>query len=483
MRRARAGPTGVVPSRSQVDTLDSMEQQSSSPVSTNVLDQRRSSDTSSVSWSSAENPASSLAPEVIWHPNAIISTSLVELLPTSLPEPTPASRDPRMTGDVILFQTQGWQNRSRHPQLIAPDLPHGSTLEFGEEDDLEGDPGIKQEIRIVPVLGPNTPENTLPFILQYYARWINLVVFEPGKGALPMKNNIVNSFMRFPEESPRIILLANAIGSLGKSITPSPKATSLVAYLSIEAHQHLNKFISDKSAIDREADGQKALNALDLVMEFMEAVAPVFRWACPEPMDRYVNLPRAVISPDVNIRNFAISDVILSATTGRPMLFRYDEVCPLDIFQLLNDGRYGMQWLHGVPDQYIIIIVRINVLAEELEFETTISPHCVAEIERQIREVETSTGCSADPVSMIWKYTVRECWKLTTNIYLYMVLCRMSTDDPRVLKSVKSYVRLVQAVKSGRNPDAFLYIPMIIVGALAYRKEDRVLIQHRMLGL
>ncbi|KAH7334169.1 hypothetical protein B0J17DRAFT_631672 [Rhizoctonia solani] len=150
------------------------------------------------------------------------------------------------------------------------------------------------------------------------------------------------------------------------------------------------------------------------------------------------------MSFEINIRKFATSDVILSVTTEGPMLFRYDMICPPDILQLINAGRYGMQWLHGIPDQYIIILARINVLTEELRLGATASAECVAEIENQIQEAETSTEHSADPVSMVWKYTIWECWRLTMYICLYM------------------YIRLLEVVKSGREPDAFLYIPIII---------------------
>ncbi|CAE6446627.1 unnamed protein product [Rhizoctonia solani] len=164
------------------------------------------------------------------------------------------------------------------------------------------------------------------------------------------------------------------------------------------------------------------------------------------------------------------------------MLFRYDTTCPPGILELINDGKYGMQWLHGIPDQYIIILARINVLAEELGIGGTVSAECVAEIEDQIRGVGVSTGSSDDSISMISRFTLRESWRLTLYIYLYMVLCGTSTDDPRVLASVKSYVRLVQGAKSARNPDAFLHIPMIIVAASAYEKQDRQVLQRRMLG-
>ncbi|KAH7334171.1 hypothetical protein B0J17DRAFT_771207 [Rhizoctonia solani] len=527
MRRAKARPIGGILSPPQLNAADSREHQfsSNSPASTNISDQQRSSSTSLVSqWSSTENPVTLLPPETIWHPNATVpvSLSLMEQLPIGRPMSPLAPLDShassgtflpyvphsgdyltdRYVQDVMPFETRQWPNVNLlgRCQPTIPDLLYDLMPEVKEGDDSEDDlEDAKEEMCIVPVLDPSTPENTLPFILQCYARWMRLVLFEPSRGAHPMKDNIVNKFMHSPGERYRIILLANAMGSLGKSIQPNPTAATLVVYLSTEAHQNLNRFISEKPASDREVDRQNALDTLNLLMEailiqryfhslctitkFIEAAAPVFRRACPEPVDQYVNFPRAIMSSDVNIRNFATSDIILSVTTGRPMLFRYDMTCPPDILMLINDGRYGMQWVHGIPDQYMIMLARINVLSEELGLGATVSSHCVAEIEKQIREVEVWTYDSAHPVSMIWKYTVRECWRLAMHLYLYMVLCQTRTDDARVLTSVESYVRLIEAVKSGRKPDAFLYIPTIIVGASAYKKQHRAILQRRMLGL
>ncbi|KAJ1303719.1 hypothetical protein OPQ81_008144 [Rhizoctonia solani] len=444
--------------------------------------------------------------------------SVAELL-TGLPTPAFARLNPGMnTGHLLsyspndgnywidqhyqgvkFFQPSERQSLPGHGQLMGPGLPRASISEVKDEEDLEEGPkGPKQGICLTPVPDANTTDNTIPFILQCYARWVNLVVYEPVKGILPLKETIVAKFMRSPGERTRIILLANAVGNLGKSLKPGPRTTSLITYLRSDAYQIIDNFISGKPASEREVDQQNALETLDLMMEtvliqrysnsmltiakLMDAAAPIFRRACPEPMDQYVNLPGAILSNSINIRHFATTDVIISITTGRPMIFRYDITYPPGVLELIKKG-YGMQFLHGVADQYIVILAHINVLAEELEPRAPVSPELVTEIESQIREVEVSAERLADPVATIWKFTVRECWRLTMYVYLYMVLCRTATDDPRVLKSVRTFVRLMEAVKPGRNPDSFLYIPLIIVGASAYQKYDRAVIQRRMNGL
>ncbi|CAE6426453.1 unnamed protein product [Rhizoctonia solani] len=514
MRRGKVapGPTTSLHSQSS-GTSDSLgeNRSSNSPPSTNTLDQRESSGfltSVETGLPDPQRPGSNgnvtlLPPEAYWNPNAIIPTlePLVEELQTGLHAASHGNRsiDPHVQR-VVPFRAPGWSTSSKSRQLIAAGRPYASISEAEEEnhrgDDLQG---ARQEMYSMPIPDPNTVDNTLPFILQCYSRWIKLVIYEPDRAANPFRESIINQFMRSPGERSRMILLANAIGSLGKSIRPGPKTASLVTYLRTEAYQNINKFISDQPASEREVDMQNALVALDLMMEvvliqrysnsmstimlLMQAAAPIFRRACPEPLDQYVNLPRAVLSPAMNIRHFATTDIIISITTGRPMLFRYDTAYPPDILEQMLDGRYGLQWLHGIADQYIVILARINVLSEELELGAPINSQCVAEIEEQIREVDTTTERSNDPVATIWKFTVRECWRLTMFVYLYMVLCRLSSADPRVLKLVKSYTRLMEAVKPGRNPDSFLYIPMIIVGGASYRKQDREVIQRRMMGL
>ncbi|CUA68690.1 Transcriptional regulatory protein pro1 [Rhizoctonia solani] len=514
MRRGKVAPgrTGVSRLQSS-DGPNLVEEKSStsSLPSTKLPDQQDNcspltppldSGPSSSRWSSADKAASLPFQGAVWYPTAVVQSSLplAEEKYTGLPTPF-ASLSPNAKGgpayppsspdgylidssreDVKPLQTLQNSGLVGYYQFSGPSFPHASISEAEEEDDLEDNVRVKQEMCIVPVLDPNTADNTLPFVLECYARWINLVVFEPTKAVHPMKESIIHQFIHSPDKRSTIILLANTIGSLGKSIQLSSKMMSLVHMLRTYAYQTIYEFMSRQSTNDPEMDRQQALNTLDLMMEvvlmqrysysmstiarLMEAAAPVFRQACPEPMNQYVNLPRAVLSPAINIRHFATTDVIMSITTGRPLLFRYDVTYPPNILEQFQDGRYGMQWLHGIADQYIVLLARINVLFEE--FGTSINPRYITEIEDQIREVATFTDRSADPVVTIWKFTV---------------LCRTSTADPRVVNSVKSYVRLMETVKPGRNPDSFLYIPMIIVGASAYRKQDRAVIQRRMLGL
>ncbi|CAE6482253.1 unnamed protein product [Rhizoctonia solani] len=525
MRRGKATPAQkhVPPPRSS-NTPESQKEHTtlSSPISTNVSDQPSDPQTPpldpniTLSQSSDTDSAFPLSPPdtAPWQPSVLTSgvRYVTEGKGGGLAGRWLESLDPGAglrsgDGEDRWTDTYGQETRAYETswpmfhgddQAMAPNLPSAFISEVAADEELEDDPeGAKYEMCTVPVLDANTVDNTLPFILECYARWIHLVIFEPSKAANPMKDTIIAQFMRSPDERPKMILLANVVGSLGRSLRYDARVSQLVDYLRTEAYGNIAKFLSDQPADERERDRQKTrgsmLNLLQVILiqryskpmltivKLMEAAAPIFRRACPEPLDQYPNLPNAVMSASVNIRHFATTDIIVSITTGRPMFFRYDTSYSPQILEMIKDGRYGMQWLHGIADQYIVILAHINVLFEE--FGTKASMEHVAEIENQISEVGSFTERSADPVSTVWRYTVRECWKMTMYIYLYMVLCGASTVDSRVLPRVKSFTRLIDAVTPGRNPDSFLYIPMIIVGASSYRQRDRAVIQRRMFGL
>ncbi|CAE7230713.1 unnamed protein product [Rhizoctonia solani] len=367
-----------------------------------------------------------------------------------------------------------------------------------EEDDPEG-VRIANAMCIAPVLDSNAQSNALPFVLQCYARWVNFVVFDPLRVVGAMKDSVIQQFSSSEEARTRIILVANILGELGKSPSKSARSTSIVETLTTEAHHAIKRFQSKEPDHQREVDMHNASKALDLMMEMilikrfasplgtvltlMEFAAPVFRRACPDPPKRLVNLPNILLSGNINLQNFVVIDILLSVTMARPMLFKYDISYTPDTYRRLMSGECGFEWLYGIPDQFIVLFAWINGLAED--YGPNVDPQYVTRIEESIREAKTrSSGTpGSDPVRTIRRTAVQECWRQTMYAYLYLVLCRARADDPRVAKAIKSFVRLVNGVEAGRNPDVFLFIPIITIGAFLQKEQDRELIRSRLLGL
>ncbi|CUA71766.1 Sterol regulatory element-binding protein ECM22 [Rhizoctonia solani] len=306
----------------------------------------------------------------------------------------------------------------------SPLINDADTMPYDEKDPE----GIKYIICRSPTPDPNTRSNALPFVLQSYARWVNFVVFEPLKVADSIREGVIMQFASSPEVRTRICLIANVIGKLSKAPELDKKGVSIVSMLRSEAHQNIQHFHSKKPASEREIDMQSALRMLDSMMEaspllsviaLMEAIAPVFRRACPDPPEKLVNLPNILASPGLNLQHFAATDVIISVTTARPMFFKYDVQCSPEAFARLAEGHYGLQWLHGVPDLFIVLLAWINALHED--YGDKVDPKWVAEIESQVQEVKIKPGFSPDPILLVLRLAVQECWRQTVYIYLYMV--------------------------------------------------------------
>jgi hypothetical protein len=154
-------------------------------------------------------------------------------------------------------------------------------------------------------------------------------------------------------------------------------------------------------------------------MQLMNAAAPVFRRACPEPPERLVHLPSILLSADPHLRHFAVTDVMIGFTLARPMFFRYDVSYTPEICSQLMEGTCGLQWLYGIPDLFIIILAWISALHED--FGSDINPKYVAQIEHEVAHVGITPSPSADPILTVWRLTVQECWRQTVYIYLYVV--------------------------------------------------------------
>ncbi|KAG8686369.1 hypothetical protein FRC09_014174, partial [Ceratobasidium sp. 395] len=160
-----------------------------------------------------------------------------------------------------------------------------------------------------------------------------------------------------------------------------------------------------------------------------------------------------------------------------PMLFRYD-VTPLSEPFELDSHSPGIQWMHGIPDQFLIMLARMNMLREDSA--PNIDPNTISDLEAQISSFEPAFDRSTDSYLAIARLTVQETWRQAMYIYLYMGLCGANSRDQRVEKALKTFMRVLEGVAPRLTSDAFLIVPMIMAGVAARKKQNRVTIQRRM---
>jgi hypothetical protein len=190
------------------------------------------------------------------------------------------------------------------------------------------------------------------------------------------------------------------------------------------------------------------------------------------------------MNPCLNLRHFAYSDVFAGVIGAQTTYFQYEVPFSLELCERMyqEQDNYGMQWLYGVPDQFIMLFAWINSLCESPENDNNLE--LVAWIETNLPQIKLRVDESSDPLLRIGRMMVQECWRQAVLIYLYMacillysvclvadsdstfqVLCKADAHDPRVISAQKGFMRLVRGLRPGRNPDFYLISPMVVVGA------------------
>ncbi|CAE6467311.1 unnamed protein product [Rhizoctonia solani] len=176
-------------------------------------------------------------------------------------------------------------------------------------------------------------------------------------------------------------------------------------------------------------------------------------------------------------------DIMNSVVTGMPTHFPYEVPFSLDlckqIYELQDNYAYGLQWLHGSPDQFILLLAWIISLSETPGASNNAG--LITWIETNLPQIKIATIRSGDPVLRLGRMVVQECWRFSVLIYLYMFLCKANAYDPRVIRAQKGFMRLVRGVKPARHPDAYLLTPMVIAGVATIEEQDRDTVRQRIL--
>ncbi|KAG8710738.1 hypothetical protein FRC11_004177, partial [Ceratobasidium sp. 423] len=364
---------------------------------------------------------------------------------------------------------------TRNPSLTELPL----CMEPEPSDDLE-DPEDLENVQCAVVgflsLDRNVESNGLPFLLHAYATWITYFLFEPRRAAYFARHDVLRGYTMGEESRQILNLLANNAYEITRSANYNPDNSSSFSQTDAIIRRRLVE-ASTQVQISRELDVKYALGAmlfthefisalckvgsLSSVLSIMQLAAPVFRRACPDSLERLVNLPTLLTTMVVPLRHYGAFDVLLGVLTGRPMFFRYDveftPETPESLF-FLEDGP-GIRWAYGVPDRLMLTFAKMNALLED--FGSYVGKEVVDGLDEEIKRMKPFVGQSTEPLSVA-RVAVQESWLLAALIYLYMGLCGADSTDSRVIKVQTGFMRILTAVQPRRNPDLFLVLPMII---------------------
>ncbi|CAE6437067.1 unnamed protein product [Rhizoctonia solani] len=386
-------------------------------------------------------------------------------------------------------------NRARTPQahgLIEPAEP-----DVDSDAPEEPDPVQSAMVGFLS-LDRNVESNSLPFILQAYSAWMNIFLFEPLRVADIFRNDISHSYVLGEDYRQLMNLLAVTVYDVTRSSDYDPVNSPSSFMSEVILRRRLGE-AGARVETSRDRDRRLAQDAmlktcefiaglcnigsLSRILSFMQFTAPIFRRACPGPLDELANLPALLVSMVAPLQFFSTFDVLLGALTGRPMFFRYavnfSPELPEALF-LLENGP-GMRWKYGFPDRLLLTLGKMNGLYED--FGPNVPIQLVDELEEEIKRTQPIVSDMDSPVLAMGRMVVQECWILAALIYLYMGLCGASSTDARVAKVRTKFMRVLASVRPRRNVDSFLVFPMIILGLATNNWDERTTIQQRLLGV
>ncbi|CAE6474050.1 unnamed protein product [Rhizoctonia solani] len=409
--------------------------------------------------------------------------SLAPALPYSLP-----------SIDVNLYSLHPLGSSSYSPVDLASDL-HLSGDENAE--DLEG---VGKILCQTPVgLDRMVDSNSLVFVLCAYSEWIPLAVFDPLQIIHTSQETIANQFLESPASRCRLLLISELMRKLIKSRDLDDGGNRMLALLGGEIQRNITSYQIEQSPWSEE-EQRRAIAALDHMVELLsihvfsaslastlrllQLSTPVFLRAFRPPYPPHMSA--ALLNPSVNLRHFVVADVATSIATGRSLLCRYHVPWSLDLCNRFTKTREdeGLRWMSGIPDQFILLFGYMNGLKEDASTTgTPVDSRAIKQIEEDIRMIIIPPSKGRDASLAIGRMVVQECWREAVFIYMYMALCGANALDPRVMKAQKGFMKLVNGIKPGRNPDAFLVIPMMIAGVATIKSTHRQIITSRILTI
>ncbi|CAE6471314.1 unnamed protein product [Rhizoctonia solani] len=383
------------------------------------------------------------------------------------------------------------QLRRTSPQLTEPSQ---------QDDDVDGSDDL-EDVQAAVIgflsLDPTVESNGLPFVLQGCATWLSYSTYEPLSVVQLARNDILRTYVMGEQPRQILHLLANTVNEFTRSAEYDPAESTCFLALEaifqqilteagarIESTRGLNQQQANQAMLFiNQASTRLTLYPIDLssskwilikcrvdslssVLGIMQLVAPIFRRACPGPLDELVNLPTLLTTTSIILQHYAMMDVLIGVLTGRPMFFRYTvqftpEV-PESLFSRVE--AVGLRWTYGVPDRLIVMFAQMNGLYED--FGSHVPKHIADELEDKIKHMKPVITISTEPFLTVGRMAVQQAWFQAALIYLYMGLSGRDSGDASVVIVQSRFIRLLASTKLRRNPDSFLVLPLVIVSVV-----------------
>ncbi|CAE6443616.1 unnamed protein product [Rhizoctonia solani] len=188
-----------------------------------------------------------------------------------------------------------------------------------------------------------------------------------------------------------------------------------------------------------------------------------------------IPLSNILASENHELAFFTSVDSTFSMAFGLPQQVEYDSTIH---FKHCSTSH---QWAHNTPADFQILLTEINTCRDK-------SPNarCWRSIEQQLIMWQSRTGehtFAESWMTVAW-YAVQESWRLALLAYLYIAVCDIPSNDPRIQTCVNQILQVVETLKprGSFKLHASLFIQYLIAGICARTEAQRKKVRDKLLS-
>ncbi|CAE6447350.1 unnamed protein product [Rhizoctonia solani] len=169
---------------------------------------------------------------------------------------------------------------------------------------------------------------------------------------------------------------------------------------------------------------------------------------------------------------FAFIDITCSTALGLPQQLEYDTTIRPE-----SKSSSVHQWAQGSPTEFLLVLADINACRDE-------SPNARdwREIEHWLLEWQSRPGehtFTESWMTIAW-YAVQESWRLALLSYLYLAVCNIPSDDPRIQSCMRQMLQVVGTVKKRKSSgtEVSFLVQYLIAGICAQSEKHRRMVRN-----
>ncbi|EUC53638.1 fungal Zn(2)-cys(6) binuclear cluster domain protein, putative [Rhizoctonia solani AG-3 Rhs1AP] len=187
-----------------------------------------------------------------------------------------------------------------------------------------------------------------------------------------------------------------------------------------------------------------------------------------------VSIAHLLASVNYGPPSYMVMDIMGSMIYGLPQLVDYNTN-----IKLFHAEPHPVEWIDCFPGEFMILLAKINACRDQRSTEDW------QDIERELVSWEPRPKFQLKGLeswkSVAW-LALQETWKQTLLMYLYLAVCCVPTDDPRIQLSLRQIFQLIGTIRRQDPPglNVHVFAQCLITGICSRTEKHRRLVRERL---